>query len=274
MDIEQMCKQSADYIKRRATVVPTTAIVLGSGLGAVAEEMQPALSIAYDQIPHFPASTAPSHAGKLVVGEKFMALSGRTHFYEGYSMQEVTYYIRVLKQLGVRTLLLTNAAGGINQDYHPGELMLITDHIKFFDDNPLRGKNLDQFGMRFPDMTYAYTPALQKLALSSAQELGILLRQGVYAYMPGPNYETPAEIRALRLLGADAVGMSTVPEVICARHCGIDVLALSCISNMAAGIIDAELTEQEVLETGRLVQEHFRALVYRIIERIVQGELD
>lgn len=274
MDIYEMCKESAAYIKKQVHKIPETAIVLGSGLGTMAQEIQSAITVPYKQIPYFPVSTAPSHAGEMVFGEELIALSGRTHFYEGYSMQQITYYVRVLKELGVRSLILTNAAGGVNSGYHPGDLMLITDHIKFFDDNPLRGKNLSQFGTRFPDMTYAYSPALQEVARSCAKEQGICLKQGVYAYMPGPNFETPAEIKALQILGADAVGMSTVPEVICARHCGMEVLALSCISNMAAGLTGAVLTEQEVAETGALVHKRFCLLVRRIIERIVQGELD
>lgn len=261
-------QKAAEYIRGRVREIPKTAVVLGSGLGIMTDTMDCPQIIDYRDIPNFPVSTAPSHAGKLYIDHNMIALSGRFHYYEGYAMEQTSFYVRVLKLLGVETLILTNAAGGINTDFAEGALMMITDHIKFFDENPLRGKNLEEFGVRFPDMTRCYSPRLQELAAEAADALGIELHRGVYAYMPGPNYETPAEIRALRILGADAVGMSTVPEAITARHAGMEILAISCITNMAAGVTGEMLTEEEVIETANRIKHRFAQLITRIVERV------
>lgn len=261
-------KKSAEYIKSKIKAVPKTAVVLGSGLGIMADELEDTVEILYKDIPNFPLSTAPSHAGKMVINKDIIALCGRFHFYEGYSMEQITYYVRVLKLIGVETLILTNAAGGINKDFSEGCLMVIKDHIKFFDDNPLRGQNIGEFGVRFPDMTLCYNKDLIALAKKSAEEIGFNLREGVYAFMPGPNYETPAEINALRILGADAVGMSTVPEVITARHADMKILAISCITNMAAGITGNKLTEEEVIQNAKRVMGDFIALIKSITDTL------
>ena len=233
-------KKAADFIKSKTDAVPQTALVLGSGLGFLADELENKIEIPYEDIPNFPVSTAPMHEGVMAFGELYgtpvVLMCGRFHYYEGYSMQEVAFYVRVLKWLGVKNLILTNAVGAINESFDVGDLMMVSDHIKFFDDNPLRGKNLDEFGPRFNDMSDAYTEKLRLLTKSVAKEKGIDIKEGVYAFMPGPSYETPAEIRMLRTLGADAVGMSTVPEAICAAHSGMDVLGISFCTNMAAGI--------------------------------------
>lgn len=262
-------QKAAQAIADRLPGKADTAIVLGSGLGRIAE--QDALcEIPYGEIPGFGVSTVESHAGKLVLkrlgGREVLFLSGRFHYYEGYSFAQTAFYVRVLQLLGVRTLILTNAAGGINQAFSVGDLMLITDHIKFFDDSPVRGRNLDAFGKRFFDMTTAYSPALCALARQKAGELGIVLREGVYAYMPGPQFETPAEIRALRVLGADAVGMSTVPEVITAAQCGLQVLGISCITNLAAGMTDGEIDDGEVTQAADMAYGRFSTLLTKIVE--------
>ncbi len=262
--------KSAEYILSKIDTVPKTAIVLGSGLGGLIKDSD--VSIPYADIPNFPRSTAPSHEGVMAFSKKAVALKGRFHVYEGYSMEEAAYYVRVLKLIGVKTLILTNASGGINTDFSPGELMLITDHIKLAPDNPLRGENLAQFGTRFPDMTTAYTPKLRTLAAKCAEELDIPLKEGVYAYMSGPCYETSAEIRALRILGADAVGMSTVPEVITARHAGMDILAISCVTNMAAGVTGEALTEEEVIATAEKTKVDFSRLIENITEHLSTEE--
>ncbi len=258
--------KSAEYILSKITTIPQTAVVLGSGLGGLIKDSD--VSIPYVDIPNFPRSTAPSHEGVMAFSDKVVALKGRFHMYEGYSMEEAAYYVRVLKLIGVKSLILTNASGGINTDFSPGELMLITDHIKLAPDNPLRGENLTQFGTRFPDMTSAYTPRLCALAKDCAAKLGVKLKEGVYAYMSGPCYETPAEIRALRILGADAVGMSTVPEVITARHAGMDILAISCVTNMAAGVTGEMLTEEEVISTAERTKQDFSRLIEEITQRL------
>lgn len=264
-EYQKAAQAIADRLPGRAD----TAIVLGSGLGRIAE--QDALcEIPYGEIPGFGVSTVESHAGKLVLkrlgGREVLFLSGRFHFYEGYSFAQTAFYVRVLQLLGVRTLILTNAAGGVNQAFSVGDLMLITDHIKFFDDSPVRGRNLDAFGKRFFDMTTAYSPTLCALARQKAGELGIALREGVYAYMPGPQFETPAEIRALRVLGADAVGMSTVPEVITAAQCGLQVLGISCITNLAAGMTGGEIDDGEVTQAADMAYGCFSTLLTRIVE--------
>lgn len=268
----ELIRKAAGYITARIGNIPKTALVLGSGLGDFGELLAEKTEIPYVQIPGFPTSTVPGHAGKLIYGilngKPLLCLSGRFHFYEGYEMKDVAFYVQVLKTLGVEQLILTNAVGGINTDFKPGDLMLITDHIKFFDTTPLRGKNVEELGPRFFDMSHAYTPSLAQTARTAAKEAGIDLREGVYAFMPGPCFETPAEIRMLRILGADAVGMSTVPEVIAAAHCGLQVLGISCVTNMAAGILNQPLSHEEVVETADSVKETFETLVKNVLRKL------
>lgn len=251
---------------------PKILLVLGSGLGYLGDLVENAVRIPYREIPFFPVSTAPGHAGRLVVGtlagKEVAVMQGRFHTYEGYSAEEVVYALRVLRLLGAETLLVTNAAGAVNTAFHAGQIILIKDHLKFGGFNPLEGPNLPEFGPRFPDCSYLYTPALRDLAKDTARELGIDLQEGIYAFLPGPSYETPAEIRAYRILGADAVGMSTVPEVLAAGHCGMKVLGFSLMSNMAAGILSQPLSEEEVLEAAEAAKEKFSALVLRCLEKL------
>lgn len=258
-------KTAANFLKEKLESVPETALVLGSGLGFLADNLENKTEISYRDIPHFCVSTAPMHKGALLSGMLFktnvLIMCGRVHYYEGYSMQDVVFYVRVLKLLGVKNIIFTNAAGAINESFSVGDMMLISDHIKFFDDNPLRGENLDEFGPRFNDMSDAYTEELRKIAKKVAKEEGIDIKEGVYAYMPGPNYETPAEIKALRVLGADVVGMSTVPEVICASHSGMKVLGVSFCTNMAAGIA----SKIEELEFTQDSQNNFVKLISGIL---------
>ena len=266
-------QQSAAYIHSCLNgFVPDVAMVLGSGLGYLGDQVEDAIVVPYGQIPHFKASTAPGHKGQLVFGrlegKNVAVMQGRMHHYEGYSYQEVAYAVRVLRLLGCKTLIVTNAAGCVRTDWEAGELMLITDHIKMFSESPLRGENLPEFGVRFPDASHLYTPRLQQLARETAKEQGIDLREGVYFYCYGPQYETPAEIRAARLLGGDAVGMSTAPEVIVAGHCGMEVLGFTLLSNMAAGILDQPLTEQEVLDAGVAAREKFSGLVRACLRKM------
>jgi purine-nucleoside phosphorylase len=263
---------SAEFIQSKLTSSPKIGLILGSGLGILAEEIENPVVIPYSDIPEFPVSTVEGHAGQLVIGQlagkQVVAMQGRFHYYEGYSMEKVTFPVRVMKLIGVETIVVTNAAGGVNKDFEAGDLMLITDHINNFGDNPLIGANADSFGVRFPDMSEAYTKSLQEVARKVSNELGISLKEGVYAGNTGPSYETPAEVRMLRILGADAVGMSTVPEVIIARHAGMKVLGISCISNMAAGILDQPLTHDEVMETTEMVKANFLSLVKGIVKKI------
>ena len=266
-------QQSAAYIHSCLNgFVPDVAMVLGSGLGYLGDQVEDAIVVPYGQIPHFKASTAPGHKGQLVFGrlegKNVAVMQGRMHHYEGYSYQEVAYAVRVLRLLGCKTLIVTNAAGCVRTDWEAGELMLITDHIKMFSESPLRGENLPEFGVRFPDASHLYPPRLQQLARETAKEQGIDLREGVYFYCYGPQYETPAEIRAARLLGGDAVGMSTAPEVIVAAHCGMEVLGFTLLSNMAAGILDQPLTEQEVLDAGVAAREKFSGLVRACLKKL------
>jgi purine-nucleoside phosphorylase len=265
----EMMKEAAEFIRSRISITPNVGLILGSGLGVLGQEVEQGESIPYDQIPHFPKSTVEGHEGKLIIGMleqvPVLVMQGRFHYYEGYGMDAVTFPIRVMKLIGVRDLIVTNAAGGCNRDFTPGDLMLITDQIKFFDQSPLRGVNHDTFGPRFNDLSTAYTPELQKKLLETAEKLGIRMVSGVYAFMPGPSFETPAEIRMLQTLGADAVGMSTVPEVITAAHAGMRVLGISCITNMAAGILDQPLNHKEVMETGKLVRQKFASLIRGVL---------
>ena len=247
-------------------------VILGSGLGDYAKALEDAVKLPYSEIPGFPRSTVAGHAGMwccgTLYGKRVVMMQGRFHYYEGYSMKDVTLPVRVMQKIGVKTLIVTNAAGGVNLGYHPGELMVIGDIFSMTAQNPLIGPNLDAFGPRFPDMSCAFDKELRALAHECANEQGFALREGVYAQMTGPTYETPAEIRMLRTLGADAVGMSTVPEVIVARHGGMRVLGISCITNMAAGILDQPLNHAEVTETANRVKGQFRNLLDRIIEKM------
>ena len=264
---------SAEAIRARLSgFVPEVAMILGSGLGYLGDEVEDPVVIPYGDVPHFKASTAPGHKGQFVFGmlegKSVAVMQGRMHHYEGYSYEEVSYAVRVLRLLGCTTLIVTNAAGCVRTDWQAGDLMLITDHIKMFSESPLRGENIPEFGVRFPDASRLYTPALQQLARETATELNIPLREGVYFYCYGPQYETPAEIRAARVLGGDAVGMSTAPEVIVAGHCGMQVLGFTLLSNMAAGILDQPLSEQEVLDAGVAAREQFSALVRACLSKL------
>lgn len=266
-------QESAAYIREKlGGFIPKVAMVLGSGLGFLGDIVEAPTVISYHGIPHFKASTAPGHKGQLVfgrlAGQHVAVMQGRMHHYEGYSFDEVSYAMRVLRLLGCDTLIVTNAAGCVRTDWNAGELMLITDHLKLGSDSPLRGANIPEFGVRFPDMSKIYTPRLRDIARETAAEQGILLREGVYHFFHGPQYETPAEIRAIRALGGDAAGMSTVPEAIVACHCGMEILGLTLLSNMAAGILDQPLTEEEVIEAGNTAREKFSALVLGCLKRL------
>lgn len=260
------------FIEEKLTEKPTIGLVLGSGLGVLAEEIEEATIISYDEIPHFTKSTVVGHKGQLVIGKlkgkQVVAMQGRFHYYEGHDLEAVVFPIRVMKAIGVETIIVTNAAGGVNEAYQPGNLMLISDHLNLTYRNPLIGENEESLGARFPDMSEAYSKRLRGLSKEVAASLGIQLQEGVYAGLLGPSYETPAEIRMLRILGGDAVGMSTVPEVIVARHMNIEVLGISCISNMAAGILDQPLSHDEVMETTEKVKAEFLSLVKGVIEKI------
>lgn len=264
-----MIKEAADFITSKTSVTPKVGLILGSGLGVLADHLEDAVSIAYSDIPYFPVSTVEGHAGELMIGSlngtPVVLMKGRFHMYEGYGPELTAFPVRVMKELGVTALLVTNAAGGINTSFEPGDLMLISDHLNMTGKNPLLGPNDNELGVRFPDMSQAYSRRLRELARATAERQGIAVQEGVYAGLLGPTYETPAEIRMLRTLGGDAVGMSTVSEVIVARHAGIEVLGISCISNMAAGILDQPLSHDEVMETTERVREQFLSLVLAII---------
>ena len=262
---------AAEYI-RQVLGTAEIGVVLGSGLGDYVQALEDARMVPYDEIPNFPHPTVAGHAGELwagtLHGKRVLMMRGRYHAYEGHPLNDVVLPIRVMARLGVKTLILTNAAGAVNVNFAPGDLMLITDFINFSGKNPLTGPNLDAFGPRFPDMSRAYDRRLRALAAEVARQRGITLREGVYAWFNGPTYETPAEIRMARVMGADAVGMSTVPETIAAVHAGMEVLGISCLTNMAAGILDEPLSHQEVMETGERVRDTFRALVDGVIEAV------
>jgi purine-nucleoside phosphorylase len=268
----ERAEHAARIIRSRTTETPRIATVLGSGLGGFADDFEEAVSIPYEDIPGFVRSTAQGHAGRLVIGKidqvPLLAMQGRVHFYEGYSLEEVTFPIRTFKLLGIKTLILTNAAGGVNVQLTQGALMVLTDHMNLMGDNPLRGPNDSRFGPRFPDMSAAYSPELQEIVIEEARALGVEIRRGIYAALAGPSYETPAEIHLLRNLGADAVGMSTVPEVIVARQMDLEVLGVSCITNMAAGMTDAPINHEDVMATGDRVRETFTQLMRRVVVRI------
>ena len=265
-------KKSADYILDKINFRPEVAMILGSSLGALAEEIENPTVIDYKDIPNFLISTVQSHAGKLILGElsgkKVACMSGRFHFYEGYDFEQLVIPVRVLHLLGVKTLILTNAAGAVNTSYRPGDIMIIKDHIKLMGASPMRGPNIGEFGPRFFDVSDMYTRELRDLAKKCADKIGISLQEGVYYFCPGPQFETPSEIRAIRILGGDAVGMSTVTEALTAAHCGMKVLGLSLITNMAAGVLEQPITTEEVDEIGALVSAKFRRLISEIVKEI------
>jgi purine-nucleoside phosphorylase len=262
------------FLKQKYANTPRIGLILGSGLGVLADEIENPVKIPYNEIPDFPISIVEGHAGQLVFGllsgVEVVAMQGRFHFYEGYSMEKVTFPVRVMKELGVDMLIVTNAAGGVNESFSAGDLMIISDHINNMGTNPLIGPNDSKLGVRFPDMSEAYTKELRTVAREIADRLNINVKEGVYFGNPGPVYETPAEIRMVRVMGGDAVGMSTVPEVIVARHSGIKVLGISCISNMAAGILDQPLTHDEVIETTERVKADFLQYIKEIVKTIAK----
>jgi purine-nucleoside phosphorylase len=268
----ERAEHAARTIRLRSEAETRVAIILGSGLGAFADDLEDALALPYTDVPGFARSTVEGHAGRLVLGKlegvPVAAMQGRFHFYEGYSFDEVTFPVRVLHLLGIKTLVLTNAAGGLNNAYTQGSLIVISDHLNLMGASPLHGANDERFGPRFPDMSEVYDHEYQDLVIREAHAMGLEMRRGIYAGLSGPNYETPAEIRMLRLLGADAVGMSTVPEAIVARHMGMRVVGLSCITNMAAGVLDAPINHAEVIETGERVRTTFAELLRRVIPKL------
>ena len=269
MHITEKITAAAEYIRSKTNLHPTIGLVLGSGLGDFADTLEDAVRIPYGEIPHFPVSTAPGHAGSLVIGRRcgqvVAAMQGRIHYYEGHSMQTITFPVRVMAKLGVKNLVLTNAAGGANASYAPGTLMLISDHINYSGANPLIGENLNEFGPRFPDVSDLYTKELRTAVKEKAAAAGIHLEEGVYMMFTGPNYETPAEVRMAQILGADAVGMSTAPEALVAGHCGMRVLGISCITNHAAGVTDQKLDHSEVVEVAARVHDTFQKLLELVL---------
>lgn len=269
---QEFFQESADFLKAKIDFEPEIAVVLGSCLGPFAREIEDPVAVDYADIPNFLVSTVASHAGKLIFGtvrgRRVVCMSGRFHSYEGYDFEELVIPVRVLKLLGVRALILTNAAGAVNAQYRPGDVMVLSDHIKLHGDSPLRGPNVAEFGPRFFDVSHLYTPELRRLALDCAGDSGIRAHEGVYMFFPGPQFETPAEIRAARILGADAVGMSTVTEALTAGHCGMPLLAVSVITNMAAGVLDQPLTTDEVDETACMIEDRFSAYMKNIISKI------
>ncbi|MBO5129517.1 MAG: purine-nucleoside phosphorylase [Oscillospiraceae bacterium] len=269
MELQDRIFEAAEYIRSKTTLEPRIGMVLGSGLGDLVDTLTDTVCIPFSEIPNFPRTTVEGHSGAVVIGRKgrraVAVLQGRVHYYEGLSQQEITLPIRVLAALGVKTVILTNAAGGVNTRYNPGDLMLICDHINFSGSNPLIGPNMDKFGPRFPDMSNVYDASLRAGIKEMAGFWGVYLREGVYLMCSGPNYETPAEIRMFRNLGADAVGMSTVPEAIVAAHCGMKVIGISCITNMAAGVLPQKLYHGEVIETAARVHDDFHKLLDGIL---------
>lgn len=265
-------QESAAFISSKSTVKPKIGLILGSGLGVLADEIENPVKIKYNDIPNFPVSTVEGHAGCLVIGtlegKEVVAMQGRFHYYEGYSQREITFPVRVMKALGVDTIVVTNAAGGSNTSFKPGDLMAIRDHINLSGNSPLIGANDERFGPRFPDMSKAYTPKYVDLVKECAKELNIDIKEGVYAFFSGPTYETPSEVKMAQILGADAVGMSTAPEVIVASHSKMDVIGISCITNMAAGILDQPLDHEEVIETTQKVKGEFLSLVKAVVKNI------
>ncbi len=271
-DLLYKINETTNFLKDKIPFKPEIGLILGSGLGVLADEIKESTFIPYNDIPNFPVSTVEGHEGRFVIGKlngkSVIAMQGRFHYYEGYSMQEVTLPVRIMKALGINKLIVTNAAGGVNEEYKPGDLMLITDHINFGFDNPLIGKNFEEFGPRFPDTSQAYDRDLIAKVKEIAKTNNIDIREGVYTFFTGPTYETPSEVKMARFLGSDAVGMSTVPEVIVAAHCGLKVIGISCITNMAAGILDQPLHHDEVVETASKVRNTFIKLVKKIVSEI------
>ena len=270
----ERASEAARYVNAKAGGrKPRLAIILGSGLGGVAEAINDAVDIPYAEIPYFASSTIEGHEGKLIIGScggvEVAAMKGRVHFYEGYSMEEITLPVRVFSLMEIRSLVITNAAGGASSHLTPGTLMVIKDHLNLMGDNPLRGPNDERFGRRFPDMTAIYTPAYIDAAHEVARDLGLTLANGIYMGLRGPSYETPAEVRMMAKMGADALGMSTVPEAIVARHCGMKVLAISCITNSAAGLSRAEIKHQEVMEVGERAGRKLSSLIIQLIPRLL-----
>jgi purine-nucleoside phosphorylase len=271
-DLVSRAKESAAAIRSVLNEIPRVAIVLGSGLNELAKRVQGATAIPYGRVPHFPEPRVAGHAGQVLcgklAGQDVIVFQGRFHYYEGHDLETVTFPVRVLQELGVPVLILTAATGGIGFNLRPGNLMLLTDHLNLIGANPLRGPNDDRLGARFPDMSKVYSQRLRALALEEGKSIGLELASGIYACLPGPSYETPAEIRMLRTLGADVVGMSTVPEAIVARHAGIEVLAIALVSNAAAGVSGAPITHEEVLEAGRAAGPALAQLIERVVARI------
>ena len=271
-EYEKTIERAADAVRAKINALPEAALILGSGLGDAASRVEDAVRIPYRDVPGMPLPSVSGHGGQIIIGRlcgrTVAVLDGRVHYYEGYSQREVAFPVRVTSRLGVKTLIITNAAGGINTSFKPGTLMLISDHINMSGGNPLIGENLDSFGPRFPDMSAVYTPELRARLKEAAKEEGIELAEGVYVMYSGPNYETPAEIRFFRTIGGDAVGMSTVPEAIAAAHCGMRVVGISCITNMAAGTSDRRLSHAEVLESAAMVSEKLGRLVEIAIRRL------
>ena len=274
-DLLTRADEAAATIRDAGIESPRIAVVLGSGLNELADRLPDGVRIPYDRIPHFPRTTVAGHQGKVIVGElrgaRVLMLQGRFHYYEGHDLETVTFPVRVLQRLGVGTLILTAATGGIRADLRPGDLMLLGDHLNLLGVNPLRGPNDDRLGTRFPDMTEVYSARLRAIAKEEGDRLAIPLAEGVYACVPGPSYETPAEIRMLRTLGADVVGMSTVPEAIVARHAGMEVMGIALVSNAAAGVISTPITHEEVLEAGRSAAPGLAALIEGVIRRLAEG---
>ena len=270
--VYERAQHAARTVRARVGEDPRVALVLGSGLGALADDLEDSTAIPYEEVPGFARPTVEGHAGRLVLGRigptPVAAMQGRFHYYEGYTLEETTFPVRVLSLLGAQSIVLTNAAGGINNALRQGSLMLISDHLNLMGASPLRGPNDARFGPRFPDMSEVYDRAYQEVAVQEAHAMKVELRRGVYAALPGPNYETPAEIRMLRALGADAVGMSTVPEAVVARHAGLRVLGISCITNMASGVLDQPIDHGEVIETGQRVRATFTELLRRVIPKL------
>lgn len=275
LTIYQKIREATEAIQSRSTTCPRVGVILGSGLGPVADLTTEATILPYSEIPHFHGTSVEGHAGRMVLGNfegvPCVFLQGRFHRYEGYPMEDVVFPTRVICGLGIETLILTNAAGGVNTDFQPRDIMMITDHINLMGDNPLRGANLQELGPRFPDMTEAYNRKCNSIIADTAKDLKLKLHQGVYAGLLGPTYETPAEIRMLRTLGADAVGMSTVPESIAANHLGVQVVGLSCITNLAAGISDDKLTHQEVMDNAQSGADALKALLKASIPKMIKG---
>lgn len=272
MDLLKKIQSSSQYILERSKYKPTIGLILGSGLGDLADRIENPEFYPYETIPNFPVSTVEGHKSRLVIGtlngKTVVAMQGRFHYYEGYSMEEVTFPIRVMKLLGIETLIVTNAAGAVNENFKPGDLMIINDHINLSGTNPLIGKNLDKFGVRFPDMSNPYNLNLIEKVKNIAKEINVDVKEGVYTVMTGPSYETPAEIKMIRTLGGDAVGMSTVPEVIVANHSGLKVIGISCLTNMAAGILKQPLNHEEVIETSNMAKTKFINLMSSLIKAI------